>query len=418
MDPRITVGGAEPEPSEPRPAPRPGRPLLLVAIAGMALGVVFGVAFGSGPPDEDPSDPGGSVPGPAPVDTTGVPSTTTTSVPRAERLAVRVPGFVDTAVLVSTAMGGGAEVAVWEAVERSSVPRALPAGDMQADASGQWLMTVTEGRFSDLRALWVGDDAWMEPVATGVVRATWHERFPGRIAWVESRDPDPVLLVGEFVPGRPAVVTDVGAVDADAVPVWYGDEGVLLETPEGLLLVDDRDGAPIAGLTGSTLVGGGADGWLVRATDRGIPSVIRYEEGTAVRGTEAFRGAPPAAVMATTPALASFAPTDIGPTCLEAEFSPGGGLVAVRCPHAVDDDWTVEIWALGIVGVEGGTRVYSESSSRVSVPDWSPDGRFVLYAVPDQVRPRSTLVFVETSTWAGTAIVHPGRVTSLAVLRG
>lgn len=399
MDPRITIGGADTDapgaPGAGADTPRPGRTIALVAVVGVALGTLFGVAFGStaSPPEEPATDrPVGTVTEP---DTVPRSTTTTTSLPLPDRLALRVPGIVDTLVLVSTTLGGESTASVWEATDRGSSERALPAAPMQPDPSGQWLMTVTEGRFSDLRALWVGNEAWMEPVAAGVTAATWHTRFPGRIAWVETTGGASTLMTATFLPGRPARLATVGPVPDGSRPVWFGDTGILLEDGTGLTLVDEA-ARTVATFEDGTLLAGGTGGLLVRigeAEDAGRRRVV-----------------------ATSTLLEGAIETAIDPDCRDGSFSPLG-LVAMRCPHDDAGDWTLEVWSLAGVPDDFARMIYSESVAWVSPPAWSPDGRFVLYSVPDRVRPQSRLVFVDTSNLAGTTVVHPGVVTSLAMVR-
>lgn len=384
MDSQITVGGLDPDQDGPPPRRTDGRLVTVVAAAAI-VGAVLGAAFVSpGAPDDDAASPD-SVPTevdePEVVTTTTIPATTT----QPERLAVRVPGFLDVLVLVSAQLGAETGTLAWEPSDRGPIDRTLPEVPMHVDAARIWTTAVAEGRYSTGKVLWVGNDRWMEPVATGVTDAVWHQRFPGRLAWVESGGDGSTLTIGTFQTGRPATTTSAPLDTTTAIPVWFGDAGILVDEGNGIFRLYDAIGTLVSEHEADRFLAGNADMFLLVRDDRvEVISQLR-------------------------PAWTT--PIDAG--CTDGEFSPSGdGTMAARCP--IEDRWAMEIWH---VGASSAARLYSYESAEITPPTWSSDGRFAVAADQDPTRIRSNLVFVEMSSWIDRQIPIRGIVTSVTAVR-
>lgn len=386
MDSQITVGGLEPDRDDgPPPTRADGRMVAFVAAAAV-IGAVLGAAFISpaGPAGDAPTDSTtAGIDEPDVVTTTTVPVTTT----QPDRLAVQVPGFADVLVLVSAQLGAETGTLAWEPSDRGPVDRSLPQVPADVDAARMWLAAVANSRYLTGNVLWVGNDRWMEPVATDVVGAVWHQRFPGRLAWVEPGDGDSTLVIGTFQVGRPATTTSALVDTERATPVWFGDAGILVDTGGGTFLLYDAVGTLVAEYRADRFLAGTADEFLLVTDDR-------VEAVSELRPTW------------TTP---------IDPGCTDGEFSPAGdGSLALRCP--VDGGWAMQIWYLGFDSA-GAAQQYSYVSQEITAPTWSSDGRFAVAADQDPTRVRSNLVFVEMNTWIGRTIPIRGIVTSVATVR-
>jgi hypothetical protein len=386
MDSQITVGGLEPDRDDERPPGRSDVKLIAFIAVAAVVGAVLGAAFtspGSPAADAPTETTTAGIDEPEVVTTTTVPVTTT----QPDRLAVRVPGFSDVLVLVSAQLGAQTGTLGWEPSDRGPVDRSLPEVPMEVDAARLWLAGVAESRYLTDNVLWVGNDRWMEPIATDVTGAVWHQRFPGRLAWVEPGDQQSTLVIGTFQTGRPVSTTTAALDTPAAIPVWFGDDGVLVDMGTGSFRLYDAVGSLVAEYDADRFLAGAADVFLLVVDDR----------------------------VEAVPQLRPTWTTPIDAECTDGEFSPAGdGSLALRCP--TDDRWSMQIWYLGIDSATAAQQ-YSRVANEITAPTWSSDGRFAVAADQDPTRVRSNLVFVEVASWIGREIPIRGIVTSVATVR-
>ncbi len=381
-DSPITPVGVEPDKPQRGPGGRRGGAALLVVgvIAGLLLGGLFGSV-----PEASETTVAEDEPVAAPPSFT---TTTPATVPKPPRLATLVPGLVDAVVVTAPADLGGRQVWVWEATESAPGPRPLPGGEIRNDLSARWLAAITPSRFSIANALWVGDDSRMDPAATNVISAVWSRTRPAEVIWSEiTSTAETVLVRARFLEQAQPERTAIARIPPGSYPVWWNDEGVVVTTTRELTFID-RNGNGTTQIEGRFL-GGGVTQGVVVGTDGTAHFVDRD--------------------------LAGNAAVPWGPDCTTVSFSPvAGDTVAVVCDG--DEGSRLEVWWRR----EDGLFQLTVAVDGVDdiLPAWTPDGRFVITAVPDRLRPRSDLLFVEAATGAKVQVPFRARILGLAVARG
>lgn len=389
----ITVGGTEPA-SEERPEPPPARrqtPLL--AVAGLAVGLTMGVVFVGG--DSEPA-----VTTTTQIDTVISPSaspTTTTTTIRVpvSRLATMAPGLTDTLVMASVESSGIDGMTVWDPAGRSPVPANLPVGQMAVDSTHQWLASLTSPRYSDRGALWVGNAAYVEPLAVDVVGMVWHSRLPGELAWAELDGEQTRLLRAGLVPGRPANPVELATLPVPMVPVWWTDTGVVVLDESTATLALVGDGELTGALPVAEFVAGSPSLAAIIDAD-GIPRLVA-------------------------PDLTVIGPAPWDPSCRSGSFAPLGFdplWIALHCQNP--DGSILELWSVDLSSLEQGQVsepvVTLEVANGVD-PGWTSDGGLAYIANPHPLRPSTELIFVRPTTGTVMTVTHPGRVTQIESLR-
>ncbi len=384
----ITVGGSESESGQRSAAPPPVRGGPLLAAAGLAVGLTMGIVFAGG--DTEPA-----VTTTTQIETvispSASPTTTTTTIPvPVSRLATMAPGLIDTLVVMSVDPAGFDGITVWEPSGRNPVPANLPVGDLDVDSGHQWLAALTRPRYSDRGSLWVGNSAYMEPLAIDVLGMVWHRRLPGQIVWSEAREGTVELLRAELLPGRSAVPAVIGPIPEGSVPVWWTDIGVVIADPfaRALHLVDD-EGAIVRSLPVEQFIAG-SDTVAAIVSTGGTSQLVTSDLVTRIE-----------------------APWDAA--CREgsfAGFEPDDELLALHCLR--EEDATFEVWNLGQGPPE---QTASISVVNASDPGWTADSRLAYIAEAHPLRPSSDLIFVRPRTGEEMRISHQGWVLQMESLR-
>lgn len=366
----------------------------MLLVIGVVAGLLLGGVFGRSP------QPGELTAAPADEPVAAPPSfTTTTARSQVSRLATLVPGLVDAVVITTPADLGGRQVWVWEATDGVPVTRPLPGGELANDLSGGWLTAITPNRFSIANALWVGDDNRMDPVATNVISATWSRAEPARVVWSEiTPTAETVLVEAHFQDQAQPERRAIARIPPGSYPVWWTGLGVVVTTTRELTFIDP-DGVESLQLEARFLGGGRLYGVIA-------------SPGETARVVSAAR-------------LETVGKVPWSPECTSVVFSPvDPATAAVLCGDGGaggDESSRVEVWRIGgegpdpldtfdlmaaVEGVDGGV-----------VPAWSPDGRFLVVALPDRLRPRSDLLFVDMLTGEQLRVPFRARILGLAFAR-
>jgi len=375
-------------PSEPPGSGPPGGRGLLLALAGLVIGLGMGVVFTGIPTDTTTATTTGAVASPAQPPTT-VATTVTTVEPVPRRLATLVPGLLDTLVASVVDQSGMSVVTVWRPADRSPGSGPLPAGVLMADAGRRWLAAMTKNRYTDGSTLWVGNAAYMEPVTQSVTSMTWHARLPSQLAWVEDTEAGATLRRARFLTGRfAAQPVDVAPVDDASSVVWWNDVGItLLNTTTQQLTLYSEQGEALETVGASEVVAAGAN-YLAIVDGTGEPMLLD-------RRLRPVRPAP----WLTDCHRGTFNPAAAANLLLVCGDTPEAERVAYWYDAATDERASVGFLQPGIV--EFG---------------FTSDG--IGYTVTqEQVRPVSTIRFFDQAGQHETVLQYPGRISSLASMR-
>ena len=389
----ITVGGAETDDTTPPGGGGPARSALLFAAGGLLVGLTFGVVFAGG--DTEPATTTTTIPDTV-ISPSASPTTTTTTVPvRVERLATMAPGLTDTLVTVSVESSGVDGVTVWEPMNRSPAGSSLPIGSMSTDSLHQWLATVTTPRYSERGALWVGNAAYLEPLAVDVLGMAWHSRLPGELVWTEWSDDEIRLMATNLVPGRPSVPLLLTVLDEPLVPVWWTDAGIVLidaaSTRLTLLAADTESLGPDAGSLD------------IDAFVAGSPSV-----GAIVT--------PDNEAVIIAPDLSIVSPAPWDSSCRSGSFTSfgTGSSLALSCRGNAES--TFEIYGIGGEDQLVTTDFILEVPNGAD-PGWTSDGSLAYVTNANPLRPSTELIFVRQVDGSVLTVTHPGRVIEMESLR-
>ncbi|HEY5685422.1 MAG TPA: hypothetical protein VIY70_08630 [Acidimicrobiia bacterium] len=391
----ITVGGAEPEQDRLPDEPTPGRQGPLLLAAGLLVGLTMGAVFAGG--DTEPAVTTTTQPDSV-ISPSAAPTTTTTTIAvPVSRLATMAPGLTDTLVMVSIESSGVDGMTVWEPAGRSPVPANLPVGRMSIDSTHQWLASLTVSRYSERGALWVGNAAYLEPLAVDVLGMAWHSRLPGELVWTEVDGDRASLMRAGLVPGRSAAPVELIAMESPAVPVWWTDVGVVvLDEATATLRLISPEG------TARTLV--------IAEFLSGSPSVAAVIDAEG----NSLLIAPDLSVLAEAP---------WGPTCRSGAFAGLGfdpvTSIALHCVRP--EGSTFELWRVDLSGT-GSVGPVAEQSHVVAAPNgvdpgWTSDGGLAYIADPHPLRPSTELIFVRPAGGTVITVTHPGRVTQIESIR-
>ncbi len=385
---QVTVGGQEPGP--PPPSPDPPKKWLAVGAIGVAVGLLFGLGLDGG------TDPAVTEPGASPdiEPPPAVTITTVTTRPQADRLATRAPGFIDDLVVSYSTTVGTTGVSVWKASARGPVDAGLPAGEYLADSFHGWLATITSTRYSTGDILWVGNQAYMEPVGTGVIDAVWHTQRPGRITWTETGEPGvSILYTASFSAGQETIPVEVTRFEGSpgVSPVWWSTAGitVFVEDLGVLYLLDDASGETMAELAVDAFVAG---------TDV-YAMTVRNGESWLVDGR-----------------LSPMRPLTISPSCLTGSFAgigtPNGPFAALACGRA-DASQSLQVWSVGFDFEE---MLIEVPGTGLVKPAWTPDGLMAILPTIDPVRPSTEMTFYSPGGDLAFQVDFPGRIFWLEVV--
>ncbi len=401
----VTIGG---EVESPPPAPEPPKRWLAIGAAGVVAGLLLGLGF-RGSPDPIASDTT------VQSDIDAPPAVTTTSVAttrQVDRLAIKVPGLIDDLVIWHSTLTGATEVAVWYASAPSPRFAFLPEGDYGTDSFHSWVSAFGSSRYSTDEILWVGNQAYAEPLATKVLGSTWHEQHPGRIAWsARGADGSITLSTVNLLPGVAGVPAEVVRSEDLIEPVWWTSEGIVVFDGERLQLLDSDTGALKNELPATGLLAG-SDQYAIITHDSGALALID-------RTLEVLR------------------PLPIPVECLSGAFAPLGTPVFRETGEGVwEGQWlamvcgtglgnraqTLQLWAIHPMSEELVAEI--RGGSGVVEPAWTPDGRMVAFSVVDPIRPTTTLVFYAPVSLAPGAdepkvyeVEFPGRIYSLQIIK-
>lgn len=373
----------------------------------MVAGLLLGLGFRGGTdPTTTETTLAADIEAPPAVTTTRVPTTRPV-----DRLAITVPGLIDDLVIWHSNLTGTTGVAVWHAAAPGPGPAFLPEGDYHTDSFHSWVAAVGPSRYSTDEILWVGNQAYAEPLATKVLGSAWHEQHPARISWTERGvDGRTNLLTATLVSGVAAVPTEVSTSEDLYRPVWWTTEGIVVFDGETLRLVDASSGNVKSELPASAFLSG-SDAHGIITDDAGGLALIDP-------GLELIR-------LLTIPA-----------DCLAGEFAPLGTPVFRDSGDGVwEGQWlalvcgtglgnraqTLQIWTIHrefeelVAELPGGSGVVE--------PAWTPDGRMVAFSVVDPIRPATKIVFYAPVSLAPGAdepriyeVDFPGRIFSLQIV--
>ncbi len=220
---------------------------VLAGLVGLVLGVALAVLASASPPSETSSDtPLGVQPivSPDPIATT---PPTTEPEPTLGDLA---PMLDTDLVGFGTNIRGSSTTELWRLGAGAPTTLDLPSGTASTDISGRRFALVTQARYSDDRALWVGNGAYAEPLSASVLGAVWSGDEAATIAWTEPRarsagDPVQTELFTQGLAG--ANLTNLDARTTAVIlglvePVWFTSAGVVVSDRSGTLSLVTTDG--------------------------------------------------------------------------------------------------------------------------------------------------------------------------------
>jgi hypothetical protein len=261
---------------------------------------------------------------------------------------------------------------------------------MSVDSNHQWLAALTAPRYSGRGSLWVGNAAYLEPLAIDVLGSAWHSRLPGELVWTEQSGDRTLLMRAGLVPGRTAVPSELAVLDGPAEPVWWTDSGVVVldRQTSTLTKVGSEDETPALAITHFV------------AGSLSVASVIDA-------------GGQPLLIS---PDLGVIGPAPWGAECRSGVFSVDFSLrvsVALHCLRP--EGGTFEVWGVD----EEGTveqRVVLEVANGID-PGWTSDGGLAYIANPHPLRPSTELIFVRPAGGTVMTVTHPGRVTQIESLQ-
>lgn len=180
-----------------------------------------------------------------------IPDAPTTDQPTIEPPLAELAPMLDTDLVgLGTDIGGSSTTELWRLRAGAPTTLDLPSGNASTDISGRWLAVVTQARYSDDRALWVGNPVYAEPLSTSVLGAVWSSDEAATIAWTEPRarsagEPAQTELFTRGLTG--ANTTDLDARTAAVIPgrvepVWFTSAGVVVSDLSGTLSLVTTDG--------------------------------------------------------------------------------------------------------------------------------------------------------------------------------
>lgn len=378
----VTVGESETPQTPPREPRSRGSILAAVGLgAGLALGALF---TGGGPTDDPTSDTVVSEPDAAP--TTTIVSTTTTDVVE-PRLATLVPGLLDVLVASGVDLNGAQTVTTWELADRTPSRQSLPWGNMATDASRTWLAVATESRWlAGTTTLWVGNTAYMEPVPTRLSgEPVWHNRFPGRLAWIDVSGEQPTVVTADLAPGTTASPRTRFPLPGGGQLLAWSDSGFLIRGLEGLELREES-GEVLATTPVISVVGVGRNFVAVLDTN-GVPGIVSLElpEGVEARW---------------------------GEDCHHIRWSENGIAAVAWCGYGSDQRF--EFWG---DPVSDDSPLFATDDGEFVDVGFTSNG--IPYAVTiDPIRPTSTVLFYNPADGSTHELSYPGRIEHLSTVAG
>ncbi|MGH8874340.1 MAG: TolB family protein, partial [Acidimicrobiia bacterium] len=262
----------------------------------------------------------------------------------AEGVSERVPGFQAALLVALRTPQSGTDLLVWPS-EGEAYRQPLPAGigRVTFDVNGRWVAATVPIEREGSATLYAGTRVRVFPAAGRVTSFAWHSAEPGRLAFVNDGG-RPMLLAGSPL-GPYSTVTEV--LDGEEVVAW-GDGWYVLEGGDALRV----------------LGGNGVEVWSGPG-----PFVAAAPDGRVL----VRRGLMPVVVDPLTGGR-----VELGTVAADrwyAAFSPDGRRLAV----VVDDPGSPPFLAsltMGAGDVSVGTPL------RGTLPQWTPDGRFILVVDP------------------------------------
>jgi len=353
-----------------------------LVVVGLLAGIVLGGLFTG--TDADPGGPAGTVvdePNAAPPST--APLTTTTTEVAPVRLAEMVSGMLDTLVTSALDRTGMAVVTSWSPAARAPSIENLPWGNLVADASRGWLAFGGPNRWVTGQTLWVGNQAYMEPISSQLSGGyAWHTRLPGELAWIEATAEGRQLVVSRFLPGQIAIRRVVSELDDSIGLVGWTDTGYLTARygpGDGVLELRDETGTVFRTLdiaAGPLAVG--RDLMSIVDPD-GIPTLVDSN-------------------------LTPVAPAPWGTDCSRVQWGPVGLGVAVLCGFGTEQRY--EYWQNPLV-----ETVPTFLHSGMLYADFGFVSNGIPYVVwGESLRPSSTILFYHTFEGAAFEVTYPGLV--------
>jgi hypothetical protein len=212
---------------------------------GVALVAIFTGAPTSGLSADEPSG-GQQIVSPDPI-----PGTPATVEPVPEPTLADLAPMLDTDLIgVGTDIGGSSTTERWRLTAEAPQGLDLPSGNASTDVSGRWLALVTQARYSDDRALWVGNPVYAEPLSASVLGAVWSSDEAATIAWTEPRarsagDAAQTELFTQGLTGANLTNLDgrtAAVIPGRVEPVWFTSAGVVVSDPSGTLSLVTTDG--------------------------------------------------------------------------------------------------------------------------------------------------------------------------------